>query len=86
MYETEKLARALSPGARPVATEADMRRDRAARIDREVRYKNGDMTDEERWQFLSELGVDPTKAYAEDVANYQRRSEQLRASGLDGDD
>jgi hypothetical protein len=86
MYDTEKLARALSPGARAVATEADMRRDRAERIKQETRYKNGDMTNKERWEFLRELGVDPTKAYAEDFTNHQRRAEQLRASGLQGDE
>lgn len=83
MSGLDKLNRALNPGARPIATEARLKREASARAKREADYKNGNLTDAQRWALLSELGMDPRRATPQDHINAERRTKRARIPGYD---
>lgn len=77
------LASRLAPDEVKVTRLDKLEKQRLARVKAEADYKNGNLSDEARWKFLSELGVDPRKAYAEDHANAERRSQAARIPGYE---
>jgi hypothetical protein len=77
------LASALAPDSSMKVRGAQLEQDRIARVKAQADFANGLMNDEQRWTYLSERGLDPTKPYAEDVINNQRRAERSRIPGYD---
>ena len=77
------LARALSPDEVKVSHLERVEQDRMDRVKAQADFENDLMNDEQRWEYLSGRGIDPTRAYAEDFTNHQRRAERSRIPGYD---
>ncbi len=82
-HDLMALASALAPESSLKVRGAQLEKDRMDRVKAQADYENDLMNDEQRWTYLSGRGLDPTKPYAEDLINYQRRSERSRLPGYD---
>ena len=82
-HDLMALASALAPESSLKVRGAQLEKDRMARVKAQADYENGLMNDEQRCEYLSGRGLDPTKDHAEDFINNKRRAERSRIPGYD---
>lgn len=73
------LASRLAPDEIKVTRLDKLEQQRLAQVKAEADWRNDNLTNEERWELLTFLGLDPTQAHAPDYANAERRAQARRS-------